>query len=116
MNRDTVIYCSNIEQLKEELTTQGYFDEESQDFIEINTITPRVKNGVETLALVRDNKLDLALFPSLTELGTYEEVFADNAKHDTYKRVYPYDVPVTYVDEDGTTQEYYRPQRFCEIA
>lgn len=113
--KDEVFYCSNIEQLKAELVANEMVDEDG-NYTHGNTLTPIVYNGVKTLSLVRDNKLDLALFPSLTNLGSYEELFADETAHGLYKSVYPYDVPIEYIDEDGQPQSYLRPQKIGEFA
>ena len=109
--KDEIIYCSNIEQLKLELINNGFYDEESNSFTHGNNLTP-IKRNVSgaSLSLVRDNKLNLDDFPSLTNLGTYDEVFADIAKDDLYKSVYPYDIPISYVDEDGVIQTRYLPK------
>jgi len=111
---DKLIYCSNIRQLKQELIDNKMIDKEG-NYTHGNIITPIKYNGVKTLALVRDNKLNLANFPSLTLLGNYEEVFADDEKHKLYKDVYPYDKAIEYKDETGT-HKYYRPQKIGEFA
>lgn len=68
------------------------------------------------MSVVRStNKLDLTKFPSLTNLGTYEEMFADDVTHGLYKSVYPYDVPVTYIDEDGVEQSYDLPTKIGDF-
>lgn len=117
MYTDEIIYCSSIEQLKQELVANGYYDEETQDFTHGNTLTPIVKNEAgASLSLVRNNKLDMTKFPSLTSLGSYEEMFADEEKHALYKSVYPYDVPVEYTDEEGQVRTYMRPERIGAFA
>ena len=63
-----------------------------------------------------NNNLDLELFPSLQSLGDYEEMFADTVKHDLYKSVYSYHIPVEYVDEDGKTQSYKLPTKIGVFA
>lgn len=112
---DEIFYCENIEQLKAELIANEMVDEEG-NYTHGNTLTPIIYNGVKTLALVRNNKLDLELFPSLTNLGTYEELFADEASLALYKSVYPFDVPIEYVDDDNVTQSYFRPQKIGEFS
>ncbi len=112
-----IIYCSDIKQLKQELVTNGYWDEESQEFTHGNEFTPIKKNALgASLSYVMNNKLDLELFPSLQSLGDYEEMFANTAKHDLYKSVYPYDIPVEYEDEDGKTQSYNLPTKIGVFA
>jgi len=114
--RDEIFYCSDIEQLKLELVAEGMFDEESQSYTHGNCLTPIKYNGVKTLSLVRNNKLDLSKFPSLTNLGTYDEMFSDEDKHNLYKSVYAYDVPVTYIDEEGNEQSYDLPIKIGSFA
>lgn len=113
--RDEIFYCSNIEQLKQELAGNGMIDDEG-NYTHGNTLTPIKYSGVKTLSLVRDNKLDLTNFPSLTNLGTYEEMFANDVAHGLYKSVYHYDVPVTYIDNDGVEQSYNLPIKIGEFA
>ena len=113
--RDIIIYCSDIEQLKQELSDNGFVDSKG-NYTHGNTITPIKYNGVKTLALVRNNKLDLTLFPSLTDLGTYDEMFADDESLALYKSVYDYTVPVIYTDEDGVEQSYTLPNKIGEFA
>ena len=52
----------------------------------------------------------------LTLLGSYDEVFNDDTKHNIYKRIYPYDVAITYVDEDNNSVEYHLPKKIGEFA
>lgn len=116
---DIIIYCSDIAQLKTELIANGYSDTDEEGVVTYthgNSITPIRYNGVKTVALVRDNKLDLELFPSLTDLGTYDDVFADTTAHNLYKSVYDYTVPVTYTDEDGVEQTYELPNKIGVFA
>ena len=113
--RDEIIHCSDIEQLKKEFADNGMRDEEG-NYTHGNTLTPIIFNGVKTLSLVRDNKLDLTKFPSLTNLGTYEELFADDEAHELYKSVYPYDMPIVYMDEEDVEQSYLRSKKIGEFA
>jgi hypothetical protein len=53
---------------------------------------------------------------SIQSLGTYDELFSNEVSLALYKSVYPYDVPVSYTDIDGTTKEYLRPQKIGEFA
>jgi len=113
--KDEIFYCSNIEQLKQELADNGMIDEDG-NYTHGNTITPIVYNEVKTLSLVRNNKLNLTKFPSLKNLGTYEEMFPDEINHELYKSVYPYDVPIVYIGENETEKSYIRPQKIGEFA
>jgi hypothetical protein len=81
--------------------------------------TPIVKspNGTLAMSILTDEEVEfIATMNTIKNLGTYEELFADEAKHELYKSVYPYDVPVAYTDEDGVEQEYFRPQKIGEFA
>ena len=80
------------------------------------THTPLVINGNESLTLVRNNELDLSQFAELESLGWYDEIFADAEKDKKYKRVYPYDVPLKYTDDDGKVVEYMRPKKIGVFA
>lgn len=113
--KDEIFYCSDIEQLKQELVANDMVDEEG-NYTHGNTLTPIKYSGVKTLSLVRDNKLNLDKFPSLTNLGTYEIMFANDVAHSLYKSVYDYTIPVTYLDEDGVEQTYNLPTRIGEFA
>jgi len=114
--KDELIYCSDLEQLKQELKDNGMVDSEG-NYTHGNTMSPiKTNDSGASLYLVRDNKLDMSLFPSLTSLGSYEEMFSDETKHNLYKSVYPYDVPVEYTDENGDIQTYMRPQKFAEFS
>jgi hypothetical protein len=81
--------------------------------------TPVIKNenGSLALSILTDNDLAfIKTMKSIQSLGTYDELFADKEALAIYKSVYPYDVPVSYVDMDGTTKEYFRPQKIGEFA
>jgi hypothetical protein len=81
--------------------------------------TPVVKNENGSLAMCILSDDELVFIDSMTtikSLGTYEELFANEEAHSLYKSVYPYDVALSYVDEDGTTKEYFRPQKIGEFA
>jgi len=81
--------------------------------------TPVVKNENGSLAMSILSDDELVFIQSMTtieSLGTYEELFANEEAHALYKSVYPYDVPLSYVDEEGTTIEYFRPQKIGEFA
>jgi len=81
--------------------------------------TPIVKNAKGSLAMSILSDEELVFIQSMTSivnLGTYEELFADEVSHTLYKSVYPYDVPLSYMDEDGNTVEYFRPTKIGEFA
>jgi hypothetical protein len=66
--------------------------------------------------LTDDDLAFVKTLKSMQSLGTYDELFANDEALALYKSVYPYDVPVSYVDMDGTTKEYFRPQKIGEFA
>ena len=81
--------------------------------------TPIVKSDNGTLAmsiLTDDEIVFIDSMTTITNLGTYEELFTDEVSHALYKSVYPYDVALSYVDEDGAIVEYFRPQKIGEFA
>ena len=112
---DKIIYCDNINILKKELEEKGYKDELG-NFTHGNLNTPIFKNGLKTITLIRENKLECDEFDSLIDLGTYEEIFADDGLLSVYKSVYPYDIPIVYKDADGEDQSFMRPQKIGEFA
>lgn len=81
--------------------------------------TPLVKNENGSLALSIVNDDELALINSMTTIksfGDYPELEANAENLAIYKSVYPYDVPLSYTDEDGNTIEYMRPFKIGEFA
>ena len=81
--------------------------------------TPVVKNENGSLAMSILSDDELVFIQSMTtikSLGTYEELFDNEEAHALYKSVYPYDVALSYEDEEGNTVEYYRPTKIGEFA
>jgi hypothetical protein len=81
--------------------------------------TPIVKSDNGTLAMSILEDEEMVFIESMTtikNLGTYEELFADEDKHAIYKSVYPYDVPIVYEDEEGVEQSYMRPKKIGMFA
>ena len=81
--------------------------------------TPTVRNGTETLALIRltdakYNELLSAELETLTLLGSFEEVFADAAKKEIYDRVYVQ--TITTNDPEGNPITIQLPERFGAFA
>lgn len=104
---DKITYCADLIALKQELKDKGYFDEEDGTYTHGMTLTPIVFKDNCSLSLVRG---DVVSLDNLEILGTYDEIFADAAKHTKYKSVYPYDTPVEFTDENGELQTYMRPK------
>lgn len=81
--------------------------------------TPVVKSDVGTLAMSILDVQELEFIESMTtiqNLGTYEQLFANEASHSLYKSVYPYTEELFYEDDDGVEQSYYRPKKIGEFA
>jgi len=117
-----ITYVPNIEAFLDELEalapTYVYIDDEGNRKCNIAT-TPIVHSGYGTLAmsiLTDENVEFIGLMSTIDILGTYEEIWADEEKHNLYRLVYPYDVPIAAVDADGNPTEYYRPKKIGEFA
>lgn len=81
--------------------------------------TPTIRNEHGSLALTITSAEDETIIDSMVyieNLGTYEELFANPDALSKYKLVYPYDVPLTYINEDGTVVEYTRPEKMVVFA
>lgn len=121
MNK-VITYTTDIPAFMAELEamapTYVITDEDGNKTSTIGT-TPVVKNenGSLALSMVSDDELAfLAAMTTIESLGTYEEMFANPDALAKYKSVYPYDVPVTYTDEDGGEVSYMRPEKIGEFA
>lgn len=120
---DYITYCADTTALIAELQTVApTLVSTNPDTGEVSfnvPKTPTVRNGNETLALVRDMDGSLlalsAQLTTLTVLGTYDEVFADPAKRDIYDRVYD-QTPISFTDEDGTQHTFTPPEKFGVFA
>ena len=113
---DTLIYCSDLTALKTQLKADGYYDEESGSYTVNHTITPLKYNGNTSLSYCRGFALDLDVYTMLEDLGDYDVMFADVNKHNLYKSVYPYDVPIEYLDENNLIQLYNLPKKIGSFA
>ena len=81
--------------------------------------TPIVKseNGTLAMSILTDDELAfISGMTTIKSLGTYDELFANEESNTLYKSVYPYDVPLSYTDEEGVVHEYFRPQRIGDFA
>lgn len=118
--KDLVTYCTDSTLLVQEVGVK--FPEmltEDMKF-SVNKIPTRRSATGETLCLVRcmstEEETDLRSLTTLEVLGTYDEVFADPFLDAKYKSVYPYDVAITYLDEDGVEHSYMRPKMIGVFA
>jgi hypothetical protein len=126
-----LIYCNDLEAFKIALTANGFYDEESDSFVVNHSITPikkkEIDGKVHSLSYVMNCVLPIGEvtdedgntsvpYPTLESLGDYEEMFADEDKHNKYKLVHPYDQPIVYTDEDGNEQSYMLPKKIGVFA
>ena len=114
--KDTLLYCSDLKALKEQLRADGYYDEESGTYTVNHTLTPLQYKDNTSLSYVRNNVLDMDKYPMLEDLGGYDEMEANQDARAKYLSVYDYETPITYIDEDGTEKEYYRPKKIGVFA
>jgi hypothetical protein len=115
-----ITYCKDTKAFMDELP-ESYKVKDTDGTVVGWTIqtTPVVKNenGSLAMSILTDDELAfIGTLKSIKSLGTYDELFANDEALAIYKSVYPYDVPVSYVDMDGNTKEYYRPQKIGEFA
>ncbi len=119
---DLITFCSDtaalVAELQVKLPNRVSIDEQGNPIFLIDK-TPTVRNGNETLALIRLDQQELeelllADLQNLTILGTYEQVFADPSKKSIYDRVYPR-LPITVNTEDGE-QTFVPPELFGVFA
>lgn len=113
--KDTKAFIEELEKVAPDYVT---VDENGKKGWMVQT-TPIVKSENGTLAMSILTDEELMFMSSLKEiksLGTYEELFADEVNNSLYKSVYPYDVPLSYEDENGNIAKYYRPKKIGDFA
>lgn len=110
---DVITYCADTEALKQELKDKGLYDAETNTYDNKMINTPIKKNGTKSLALVRGS---IEEFDNIQVLGTYDDIFADPLLDAKYKSVYPYDVAIVYIDDEGVKRSYMRPKKIGEFA
>jgi len=113
---DKIIYCNDLEALKTKLKEDGYYSEESSSYNLPHTITPIKYKDNTSLSLVRDCCLDLSVYTMLEDLGTYDDVFSDDAKCDKYKSVWDFEEDLIGKNEDGSEYIYHRPKKIGAFA
>ena len=118
-----ITYCADtkafIDELEQLAPSYIITDEDSGNKSWTIQTTPIIKsdNGTLAMSILTDDELVfLGSMTTIKSLGTYEELFANEEAHALYKSVYPYDVALSYVDEDGNTVVYYRPTKIGEFA
>ena len=114
----TITYVKDTKAFVEEVKKK--FPEQVDEDGNVTLIhTPLVKNENGSLAysMLSAEQVEMGeQLETIVALGDYEEMFNNEEAHAIYKSVYPYDVPVTYIDEDGNEQEYYRPKKIGVFA
>jgi hypothetical protein len=115
-----ITYCKDTKAFTEELPDKYKIKDENGNVIgwTIQT-TPVVKNenGSLAMSILTDDELAfIKTMKSIQSLGTYEELFSNEEALTIYKSVYPYDEPISYVDVNGDTKQYFRPQKIGEFA
>jgi len=113
--KDTEAYMKELEAMAPSYIATG------EDGVKSSSIqhTPTVRNQNGSLALSAISDYEVSLISTMTtieNLGTYEELFASPDNLSKYKSVYPYDVPLSYVDDEGNTVEYYLPEKIGVFA
>ena len=113
---DTTKFIEELEQLAPQYIV---IDEETGKKSWTIQTTPVVKSDNGTLAMSILGAQELEFIESMTtiqNLGTYEQLFANEESHALYKSIYPYDEPLVYTDEDGVEQSYMRPKKIGVFA
>jgi len=118
MSYDSIIYCNDLQALKDKLIADGYYDEESGTYTLNHTLTPLQYKDNTSLSYCRGFSLDLDEYTMLEDLGTYESILLDgnSDKLDKYKSVYDYEKVIEYTDDEGNTQSYTKPFKIGEFA
>ena len=119
--KDVIVFCPDTVALVAELRDKhpdrlGEMDPENPIFIVDKT--PTVRNGLETIALVRADSKTLSVLESMASvqvLGTYEEIAADPDAQAIYARVYPRK-PVTWKDENDKKRTTTPPEKIGVFA
>lgn len=108
---DTTKFIEELEQLAPQYIV---IDEETGKKSWTIQTTPVVKSDNGTLAMSILGAQELEFIGSMTtikNLGTYEQLFANEESHALYKSVYPYTEELFYEDESGNMISYYRPKK-----
>jgi hypothetical protein len=120
---DVQDFIQELEQLAPQYVTYDEDTKEATGWI-IQT-TPIVKNHNGTLAMsiLTDGELSfISGMTTIRSLGTYNELFSvedinneyspapSGTNLEVYQSVYPYHIPITYIDENGVEYTYYRPK------
>jgi len=114
--KDTLLYCSDLTALKEQLKADGYYDKESDAYTVNHTLTPLQYKNNTSLSYVRNNTLDVTKYPMLEDLGDYASMEANPTARAKYLSMYDYETPVEYIDENGVVQTYNKPKKIGVFA
>lgn len=121
MTKDVLVFCPDTAALVSEVAEKfperlDLEDPNSPRFLVDKT--PTVRNGNETISLVRaDDGLlaELQALDSVTVLGTYDEVEADPDLKAVHDRVYPRTERV-WTDDEGRERTTIPPERIGAFA
>ena len=119
--KDLITYCPNIANLCKELTDKAMVDENGEPVLAL-TKTPLSYSNPQgkTLSLVRITcPEELEIIESLDGLmilGTYKDVFADEALLAMYDSVYDRSTQVWTDPETGEKHTYTPPEKFGVFA
>lgn len=117
---DIITHCTDTDalmsELKENYPTLINTETEDNPVFCVDK-TPTVRNGNETLSLIRANDEIYEVLVGLNSieiLGTYGEVFADPEKKSICDRIYQREYK--YIDENGVEQTGMKPEKFGVFA
>ncbi len=121
---DVVTYCKDTELLTleiEEKFPKRLNKENPNSPKFIIQKSPVVRNGSETLALVRANVKSLAILNQLEHLqvlGTYADIFSNADKLEIYNRIFPQSIIKVPdpTDPENRQVDYYEDRRFAVFA
>jgi hypothetical protein len=118
---DFITYCNDVPVLISELqekAPQFILIDENGNALFLVDKTMTIRNGNETLSLIRGNNSIISLCAELTSisvLGSYDDVFNDPEKLAIYNRVYDQE-PKEHIGFDGSVDVITPPRKFCIFA
>ena len=113
---DTIAFMAEVEALYPEYLTKDE-DGNITGVSIVHTPLKKNENGSLGYSIMKDGMLEaIEVMTTVVNLGDYAEMFADEVKHDKYKSVYPYHIPLIYVDENDVEQTYTLPKKIGVFA
>lgn len=121
---DVVTYCKDTDLLVAEIAEKfpNRLNNENPNSPKfVIQKSPTVRNGNETLALVRVTVKSLAILNKLENLqvlGTYADIFSDADKLEIYNRIYPQSIIKVPdpADPENSQVDYFEDRRFAVFA